>query len=193
MSANARPSNCKANRNVRRNRFAVPANCGSRRAETNSRRRFSPRFSAIRNTATKNGIAIKPQNHCGAPKLMDGASFQLANSKDRNLESCATFLVRSTASLRQFFPNRLRQQNLPEQQTAATHDANRKEIAVLLIFFHAHGRLLHFVDVAINLLERFRIRRAKKLSARNLGNFLQPRLVEFYPLFFVKDVTQRVR
>src|SRR6202011_5560246 len=139
MSANARPSNCKANRNTRRNRFTVPANCGSRRVETNSRRRFSPRFSALRNKATRSGIASKPQSHCGPPKLMAGASFQLAISRDRHLESRATFLVRSTSSSRQFFPNRLRQQNLPKQQTAATHDAKRKEIAVLLIFFHARS------------------------------------------------------
>src|SRR2546428_3375697 len=41
-------------------------------------------------------------------------------------------------------------------RSAPTHQTQRKEIAVLLIFFHAYRRLLQLVDVVKNLFERFR-------------------------------------
>src|ERR1700737_4618261 len=164
-TAKASPSISRPNRKTRLPRFTVAASCGSSRGETNSRSRAIPRRSARANNSARTGITSSAQNQIGAPKL-----------------------IRSTSPSRQFLPDRLRQQKLRHQQTAAAHEANRKQVAVLLIFFHGHGRFLHLVDVAVNLLERFRIRRAEKLSARNLCDFLQPRLVEFYRLSLVEDI-----
>src|SRR5438128_7648936 len=100
----------KLNRRTRRERFTAVASRGSNRAETNSRRRATPRCSARTNRAAKMGIPSNAQNHSGAPKF-----------------------IRSTRS-RQFLPNRLRQQKLRDQQPGAAHDAKWKQIAVLLIF-----------------------------------------------------------
>src|SRR5438270_6132207 len=114
----------KANRNTRRERFTVAASCGSNRGETNSRSLAIPRCSARANNNARTGITASAQNQIGAPKL-----------------------IRSASSSRQFFPNGLRQQKLRDEQAAAAHDAKRKQVAVLLIFFHCHGRFLHLVDI----------------------------------------------
>src|SRR6267143_2437530 len=88
----------------------------------------------------------------------------------------------------QFFPNRLRQQNLSEQQTARAHDADGKQIAILLILFHAHGRFLNLVDVLINLFERLRVGSTIELSVCNFRHLLQPGFVEFDAPSLIKNV-----
>src|SRR5439155_19261673 len=181
--ARASPSNCKANLTMRRGRFTVPASCGSRRAETNSCNRRSPRCSARINNAIRIGIKSNPQSHCGAPKVMGllkrsrveaSKPYQSARppvlTPKRIREQAIQRLNASTPLLRQFLPDRLRQQNLREQQTAAAHEAQRKQITVLLIFLHAHGRFLQLVDIVINFLERLGIGCPEEFAVSNLRN-----------------------
>ena len=61
-----------------------------------------------------------------------------------------------------------------------------------MIFFYAHSRFLQLVDVLVDLFERLRVGGAEKLSARDLGDFIQPGLVEFHALVFVEDVPQSI-
>src|SRR5712691_9232320 len=159
----------KANRKTRRERFTVAASCGSNRGETNSRSFVTPRCSARANSTARTRIASSAQNHIGAPKL-----------------------IRSTSPSRQFLPNGLRQYKLSDQQTAAAHEAEWKQIAVLLIFFHGHGRFFHLIDVAVNLLERFGVGCPEKLAIGNLRNLSQAGLVKFHALVFVEQIAERV-
>src|SRR5437762_12294925 len=118
-----------------------------------------PWRSARINNATSAGIKSSPQSHCGAPKL-----------------------IGSISSSRQFLPDRLRQQNLSDQQTATAHQAKWEEITILLVFFHAHGRFFQLVDVAIDLLQRFGIRCPEKLAVRNFRDFPQTSFIKFNAL-----------
>src|SRR5579864_4374617 len=132
-----------AKRTSRRLRFTVADNCGSNRGETKSRNRTAARCSDRANKSVRTGIASSPQNQTGAPKLiskkiLDTRSLildQKIQHPESSIENRPTLTcVRSTSSW-QFFPHGLRQQKLCDQQTTSTHDANRKQIAILLIFF----------------------------------------------------------
>src|SRR6266853_1920233 len=180
--AKARPASCNANLSTRRGRFTDPASWGSNRAETNSRKRMIPRRSARMNNATSAGIKSSPQSHCGAPKLMRSTRFPPEGQP-----------ISAISFSWQFLPDRLRQQNLGDQQTATAHQAKREEIAILLVLFHAHGRFFQFVDVAIDLFQRFGIRRPEKLAVRNFRDFPQTPFVKFNTLVFIKHVAQGIR
>src|SRR5437762_12692726 len=126
-----------------------------------------PWRSARINNATSAGIKSSPQSHCGAPKL-----------------------IGSISSSRQFLTDRLRQQDLSDQQTATAHHAEREEIAILLVFFHTHGRFFQLVDVVIDLFQGFGICCSEKLSIGNSRHFLQTRFVKLNALVFIKHVAQ---
>ena len=84
------------------------------------------------------------------------------------------------------------QQNLRQQQAAAAHQTEWKQIAILLVFFYAHGRFLQLVDVVENLFQRPCIRGAEKFAVRDFGNFSQAGFVKLYALVLVENVAQRV-
>src|ERR1700730_9820936 len=159
----------KLNRKMRRERFTVADSWGSNRGETNSRNRTAARCSARTNKSARIGIATNAQNQIGAPKL-----------------------IRSTASSWEFFPDGLRQYELGNEKTAAAHNAKRKQIAILLIFFDGHRRSFQLVDVVINLLERLAVGRTEKFSVGDLSNFPQTGFVKFHTLVLIKNVAERV-
>src|SRR5688500_15514114 len=165
--ASAKPRSTKAKRSLRRRQSTVRARSGSNRSETNSRRRRAARRSARAKSSTSNGIASKAQNQDGAPKFI-------------------------CVSSRQLFPDRLRQEQLCEEQPQARHDTGREQIAVLLILFHRHRRLLQLVDIGKNLLERFRVGGAVKLAVGALRYFFQPRFVEMHALVLINDISKHV-
>src|SRR5438034_5793604 len=121
-----------------------------------------PWRSARINNATSAGIKSSPQSHCGAPKV-----------------------IGSIASSRQFLPDRLRQQDLSDQQTATAHQAEREEIAILLVFFHTHGRFFQLVDVVIDLFQGFGICCSEKLSIGNSRSLFHTLFVTFYALLSI--------
>src|SRR6266478_2152438 len=129
-----------------------------------------PRRSARINNAMSAGIKSSPQSHCGTPKLIRSVSFSW-----------------------QFLPDRLRQQNLGDQQAATAHQTKWEEIPILLVFFHAYSRFFQLVDVAIDLLQRLSICCSEKLAVRNFRDFPQTRFVKFNTLVFVKHVAQGIR
>src|SRR5262249_35593002 len=92
----------------------------------------------------------------------------------------------------QFFPDRLRQQNLCDQQPASPHQAQRKQITILLIFLYAHRGFFQLVYVVVDLLERFRVSRSEKFSVRNFRNLSQTGLIKLHRLVFVDNIAQRV-
>src|SRR5438270_9704963 len=155
---------------ARRERFTVAESWGNNFGETNSRSLATARCSARKNKTARTGTASNAQNHPGDPKF-----------------------IRSTSSSWQFFPNRLRQEELGNEQPSAAHDAEREQIAVLLIFLHRHGRFLQLVDVAVDLFERFRVGRAEKLPVGDLRDLSQARFVEFNPLILIEKITEHVR
>ena len=78
------------------------------------------------------------------------------------------------------------------EQTAASHDAGREKIAVLLIFFYRDRRFFQLVDIVKNLFQRFRVGRPEELSVRDLCDFLQAGLVELNALVLIHDVAEHV-
>ncbi len=68
----------------------------------------------------------------------------------------------------------------------------RKEVAILLIFFHRDRRLFQFVDILENLFERFGVRGPVELSLGNPGDFLQSGLVELNALVLIHDVAEHI-
>src|SRR5581483_6089862 len=136
-------------------------------------------------------ISSKAQNHSGAPKVMRLIDWlkRVAAMKVRGVSLGSAW---REALSRQFFPNRLGQQNLRQQQAAAAHQTEWKQIAILLVFFYAHGRFLQLVDVVENLFQRPRIRGAEKFAVRDFGNFSQAGFVKLYALVLVENVAQRV-
>src|SRR4029077_2518794 len=82
----------------------------------------------------------------------------------------------------QLFPHALGQQHLRHQQPASTHQTDRKEITVLLIFFHVYRRLLQLVDVVENLFERFSVSGPEKFAVGDFRDLSQTALIKFYAL-----------
>src|ERR1043166_118225 len=87
----------------------------------------------------------------------------------------------------------IKKNNLPPKKTHTPTQTEREEIAILLIFLHAHGRFLQLVDVRINLLERSGVRRPEKFSVCNFGDFSQTGLVKRDRRHLIEDVTFVVR
>src|SRR5262245_60613155 len=172
----ARTRRRRRKRTTRRLRLTVPASCGRRRAATNRRSFSVPTCSARAKQNANAGSTNKPQSQIGCPKLIVSPPTPVrphlpgetrpGPHADPRTRRRMSFFCEMTPS-RQFFPNGLRQQQLGEQKSRARHQTSRKQIAVLLIFLHRDSRLLHLVDVAIDVLERVGVSRAEELAAGN--------------------------